>query len=483
MDGSPGAARDGLDGLATRDPFLHGLQRRLDDPAHSGTVVVLAGVSNVGDVHSAYGYTDHVFAVLVPLADADAVQQTLRGLAALWVEPVRVPTAAEVMVTGTFSAAHAAAAAPAGPGAAERLLRDAEIALHRAVASRQPWALYDAGRDVRAGNRLRQVAELREAIADEQFEVHYQPVVDMRTGAVLSLEALVRWRHPERGLVPPDRFIALAEQSGLIDAVTTYVVAAVARQSRARAAAGRPLPCAVNLSVHSLVVPEVSARLVAALAPLRGAVTVEVTESAFADQRAVAVLELLAAAGIPCSIDDFGTGYSCLAALKDLPVTTVKIDRSFTKDIDRDDRDVAFVDAILELAGALGLGVIAEGMETEAAAARLVAAGVVRGQGYLYARPMPADELDARLATRPQPPADREASGAVPDSEPAHAARPDVVVYEGSPSCSPSWSPSSARGWAARATPSSSRPLSTSRRCGRPCRPVSASWPSAADAS
>ena len=137
----------------------------------------------------------------------------------------------------------------------------------------------------------------------------------------------------------------------------------------------------------------------AALTALGGAVTVEVTESVFADERAVAVLEGLAASGVPCAIDDFGTGYSCLASLKDLPVTTVKIDRSFIKDIAADDRDFAVVEAILALANALGLDVIAEGMETAATAIRLRDAGVVRAQGFWFARPMPARELDTWLAS------------------------------------------------------------------------------------
>lgn len=419
------STHDTLTGLPSRQTFCRELERRVTGDGAREPVpvaVLVLGVDDFRDVNSGFGHgvgdtvlvhlaarlsarlspgwsvarnASDEFAVLAPLQEPVSVEGCVRAIATVLDEPFAVGGDVRVQLSGSIGVA--ATTDTAGPG---DLLRNAEIAMYRAKHAGQRWAHFDAAVDGQATDRLRQVAELRAGIAAGQLEVHYQPVVDLGTGVVTSVEALVRWRHPRRGPVPPIDFVGLAERSGLIGELTEAVLAAVGEQARAWARAGRSLPCAVNLSLRCLVDPDVTDRLVDTLASLAGAVTVEVTESVLADERAVVVLERLAAAGVPCAVDDFGTGFSSLAAVKHLPVTTLKIDRAFTRDIDRDDRDLALVRAIVEMARALGLDVIAEGVETEQAAARLRSARVPHGQGYWFARPMPAGDLEAWLTAR-----------------------------------------------------------------------------------
>ena len=259
--------------------------------------------------------------------------------------------------------------------------------------------------------------ELRRGIALGQLEVHYQPVVDLVSGAVCSAEALVRWRHPTRGLVLPEQFIPLAESGGAIVELTEAVVSAVVQQSEQWALAGRDLRVAVNLSVASLSDPDCGARLITVLSRQPTTISVEVTESVLADERAVSVLRELASRGVDIAVDDFGTGYSCLAALRGLPVTTLKIDRSFLRDVERDVGSQAIVRMVVELARTLQLDVIAEGVETPRTAELLTGLGVPKAQGFLWAHAMPAADLqvwlDARSPTvRAAPPVDTAATGA-----------------------------------------------------------------------
>jgi len=263
--------------------------------------------------------------------------------------------------------------------AAATLLRQAESAMCRARTGGLPWAGYDRSLDTAAMQRLNTIDDLREAIAGTQLEMHYQPVIDLISDEIVSVEALIRWRHPTRGLIGPTDFIPLAEASGLIGPLNEWVATAVIQQSRAWAALGRPVRCAVNLSMHGLTDPDNGDRLLGIMAGSGGLVTVELTESALADSRTVGFLRRLAELGVHTAIDDFGTGFSCLSALKNLPVTALKIDRSFVRDVAHDDRDAAIVTMILQLAWTLGLDVIAEGIETEEAAAgcaRAESAGV-----------------------------------------------------------------------------------------------------------
>jgi PAS domain S-box-containing protein len=244
----------------------------------------------------------------------------------------------------------------------------------------------------------RQAAELRAAITRRELVLHYQPKVELATGAVIGVEALVRWQHPQRGLVFPDEFIPLAERSGVIADLTAFVLEeAVDQQVRWRST-GLELPVAVNLSVDSLSDPGFPDRLGGlcrryGVAPCD--LELEVTESGVMAEPtlAIVVLEALAATGFALAIDDFGTGFSSLAYLRDLPVSLVKIDKSFVMNLPRSDRDAHIVRGIVDLVHGLGKRVVAEGVETAEGLAFLLGVGCDIGQGYQWSRPLPAPRL------------------------------------------------------------------------------------------
>jgi PAS domain S-box-containing protein len=243
-----------------------------------------------------------------------------------------------------------------------------------------------------------QAAELRAAVAGADLVVHYQPKIELASGAVVGVEALVRWQHPNRGLVFPDEFIPLAERTGVIADLTAFVLEeAVAQHARWRST-GLDLPVAVNLSVDSLTDPGFPDRLEGlcrryGVAP--SAVELEVTESGVMAEptSAILVLEALAANGFPLAIDDFGTGFSSLAYLRDLPVSLVKVDKSFVMDLPQSDPDAQIVRGIIDLVHGLGKKVVAEGVETSDGLAFLLGVGCDVGQGYNWSRPLPAADL------------------------------------------------------------------------------------------
>ena len=342
-----------------------------------------------GDVVARIG--DNAFALLtcLPSAAHDEVERAVTRVQHSMGAPYAAATGASIVVAMTIGVASGTSVESASV-----LLHNAELAMYRAETGHRPWALYDAELDEPAARALADAAELRAAMAAGELVVHYQPVVDLRTGIAHSVEALVRWEHPERGLVPPGDFLPLAETFDLMGELTEVVVGQVADQLRRWAAAGRSLPCSVNLTATCLSDLRHSGRIVAALSGLAGAVTVEVVESVMADDDAIRTLLRLADAGVPCAIDDFGTGYSSMGSLKRLPATTVKIDRSLLEDIEIDPRDVDVVRAIVRLARSFDLEVIAEGVETEQAAARLREAGVHLAQGFWLGRPMSAELLE-----------------------------------------------------------------------------------------
>ena len=285
----------------------------------------------------------------------------------------------------------------------DQLLHDAEVAMHRAKREQTGHALFDADADYAATHRLARIADLRAAIENRQLFVQYQPVVDMFTGETRSVEALVRWRHPSRGFIAPGEFIALAEECGLISEVTRFVVEQVLTDARNWRAHGHHFRCAVNVSPRCLVNPETVDRLVRTFTGSAEVLTLEVTESVMAEDRAVAVLERLRAGGVQCAIDDFGTGYSSLYALKRLPVSVLKLDRALLRDIAVDQRDVGVVAGVVQIAEALGLTIIAEGMEDAPTARLLRDAGITLAQGYFFAHPMDSDQLLGWLAAGPCP--------------------------------------------------------------------------------
>ncbi|MGA2395568.1 MAG: EAL domain-containing response regulator [Candidatus Lustribacter sp.] len=249
---------------------------------------------------------------------------------------------------------------------------------------------------------LRLVDELRAAIASEQLVLHYQPLVQLPGRGLAGVEALVRWNHPQRGLLGPDLFIPLAEANGLIDELTAFVLRAAIAQAARWEAQSFPLSVSINLSALNLLdqrFPEHVAALCSEHDLPPGRICLELTESATSrDPKALkAILSRLRLKGFRLAIDDFGIGYSSLMQLRALPFTEMKIDKSFVSDMLRSEDASIIVDAILALAGAFRMSVIAEGIETEPQLDELVRRHCGMGQGYLFAKPGAAEEIESRF--------------------------------------------------------------------------------------
>nr|WP_240897368.1 EAL domain-containing protein [Kineococcus vitellinus] len=296
-------------------------------------------------------------------------------------------------------------------GSAE-LLRNADLAMYWAKSSgKNRLVTYAEGMSQAAQDKASLRDDLAHALEQGQFEVHYQATIDFRKGTTKGYEALLRWHHPERGTVPPLEFVPLAEATGDIHAIGSWVLrTATAQAARWSAERGEPVAVAVNLSAVQLASDDIVDVVRAALrdSGLRPSqLTLEVTESLLVeDLEAVSArLAQLRTAGVLVAIDDFGTGYSSLAYLRRLPVDTVKIDRSFISDLALGGSATTLVASIVELARSLGLDVVAEGVETDQQAQVLRELNCTYAQGYLYARPAPAEEaaqaLDAHLLTAP----------------------------------------------------------------------------------
>ena len=281
---------------------------------------------------------------------------------------------------------------------ADALLQHADVAMYVAKRAHAGTAVYSAEQDTNDAERLALAGELRRAIEQEELVVHYQPKADLQTGRIVGVEALVRWIHPERGFIPPDRFIGIAERTGLIKPLSRYVLRAAIDQCAAWAAEGLDLHVAVNLTIPDLLDLELPDRIAAMLADAgvpADRLELEVTESTIlADPfRVRHVIDRLNELGIGLAIDDFGTGYSSLAYLKQLPVQTIKIDRSFVMDMLESESDAAIVRSTIDLARNLGLRVVAEGVETEAMWDALREQGCTLAQGYLISKPVSAADL------------------------------------------------------------------------------------------
>ena len=286
------------------------------------------------------------------------------------------------------------------------LLKNADAALHQAKnEGRNNFQYYEAQMNATAWQRLKLETELRRALDREEFVLHYQPKVDMESGKIAGVEALLRWQSPERGLVAPGEIIPLLEETGLILPVGEWVLRASCKQARAWQAAGlQDIHIAVNLSTLQFKQPDFASLVLNILEennldPSLGAIELELTESLLMNNAAGAVETLvkLREAGIQFSIDDFGTGYSSLSYLKRFPISSLKIDQSFVRDLSINNEDEAIVAAIIALGRSLGLKVIAEGVETTAQLDLLRNKGCNEMQGYLFSRPVPAAEMTKLL--------------------------------------------------------------------------------------
>jgi diguanylate cyclase (GGDEF)-like protein/PAS domain S-box-containing protein len=290
----------------------------------------------------------------------------------------------------------------------EELLRDADTAMYRAKAlGRDRHEIFDEAMHARAVAALTLESELRRGLERGELRLLYQPIVSLASGGTVGLEALVRWQHPERGLLAAADFVPLAEETGLIVPVGHWVMEEACRAARAcREAGAAPLPVSVNLCAREFTQGDLPARVRGllerhGLEP--GSLRVEITESLIMDDPATAVARCLALRemGVGIEIDDFGTGYSSLSSLRRFPVDALKIDRSFVLGVHERPEDTEIVRAIVSLAAALQLGVVAEGVETGEQAAALRALGCELAQGHLFARPLPREEAFVRPRDRP----------------------------------------------------------------------------------
>ncbi|MDB5841733.1 MAG: diguanylate cyclase, partial [Herminiimonas sp.] len=253
--------------------------------------------------------------------------------------------------------------------------------------------------------RLRIETDLRRAIEREEFELYYQPQLDLRTGQVTGMEALIRWNHPEQGLVPPAGFIRIAEETGLIGPIGAWVLRTACARNKAWQEAGLPhLKVAVNLSARQFTQNDLVGMVAAVLSETGLAphyLEIELTESLVMKDvdQAISIMLELKALGVKLSLDDFGTGYSSLSYLKRFPIDVLKIDRSFVADIARDADDAAIVMSIISLAHNLKLRVIAEGVEDIEQLEYLRRNGCDEMQGYYFCRPLPPDDFEKMLAS------------------------------------------------------------------------------------
>ena len=297
------------------------------------------------------------------------------------------------------------AAYPEHGESVDTLLQHADVAMYVAKDGHAGTALYESEQDTSDAARLALAGELRGAIDNEELVVHFQPKAELESGLIVGVEALVRWQHPERGFIPPDEFIPIAERTGLIKPLSQYVVASALRQCGEWRAAGFDLHVAVNLTIPDLLdleLPDRIGELLAETGVRPGQLELEITETTIlADPfRVRQVLNRLNEMGLRLAIDDFGTGYSSLAYLKNLPVHTIKIDRSFVMGMCEDASDATIVRSTIDLGRNLGLGVVAEGIESQEVWDALRADGCSLAQGYFISRPASAEYLTPILEER-----------------------------------------------------------------------------------
>jgi diguanylate cyclase (GGDEF)-like protein/PAS domain S-box-containing protein len=360
----------------------------------------LQGCLRAGDTVARLG-GDEFTILLEEVADQDEAIAVAERIAEVLRAPIQVAER-EVFVSASIGLALSSACGDQP----DTLLRNADIALYQAKADgKARWAMFDARLEAQALERLDLETALRQALERNEFRLHYQPIKALADGRIAEVEALVRWERPGEGLVPPARFIPVAEETGLIIPIGQWVLEQACQQARvwqSLSPGDPPLVMSVNLSGRQFQHPGLVAdieRTVQAAGLDPRTLKLEVTESvAMRDADAtIEKLKALKALGIQLAIDDFGTGYSSLTYLKHFPVDTLKIDRSFVDGLGQDPQDTAIVRSVVALAKTLHLQVTGEGIETPDQAAHLRMLGCDRGQGYLFARPMPPDAVSALL--------------------------------------------------------------------------------------
>jgi len=420
------AAHDALTGLPNRASLVdagNGLLRRLDGDA-GALSVVLMDLDRFKEINDTLGhsYGDRLlvqvaqrlltlvrdedmlarfggdeFAVLMPGLDRDAAPAAAARLLEAFVEPFAVDDL-DLDVRASIGVAVADHRVVTGEDGIDGLLREADIAMYTAKEVQTGVEIYDPQADTHTRSRLMLLSEFRRGMAEGQLELHYQPKIALETGQLVGVEALVRWNHPTRGLLLPETFLPIVEQTGLITTLSDIVLDMALAQAGAWLRGGHPVQVAVNLSaryLHHLDLPE---RVFEALArhhvPPR-LLRLELTESALITDpaKALSILQRLHDGGVSLSIDDFGTGYSSMSYLKRLPVDELKVDRSFVGGMITSAEDAALVRSVVDLGHNLGMEVVAEGVEDPLTTTALAELKCDVAQGFHFAQPAPASEI------------------------------------------------------------------------------------------
>ena len=348
-------------------------------------------VLSTGDTLARLGGDE--FVILLPRTDPQEAMATAQRILRVFERPLTLDDN-----TVDLGAGIGVAGCPEHATNADQLLARAEIAMYVAKREHAGTVVFHPELDSTSQESLSLLGELRRAIDRDELRLVLQPKVDLRTGQLVGAEALLRWQHPTRGLVPPMRFVPFAEQTGFIRLLTNWLVERVCREQQALRARGLYLKLSLNLSTRDLMDPDLPGKLQKQIAHYgieAGAFVLEITESAIMDdpQRALQTLMKLHEMGLKLSIDDFGVGYSSLAYLKRLPVDELKIDKSFVMNMATDLDDAKIVRSTIDLAHNLGLNVVAEGLESAHSWKMLAVLGCDQAQGYFIARPMPADQF------------------------------------------------------------------------------------------
>jgi diguanylate cyclase (GGDEF)-like protein len=357
----------------------------------------LTGVLREGDTVGRLG-GDEFILLTEGTADAGVAEAVAARIIAVLDPPFEIPGSdIPLAITASIGIATGNRATP------EELLRDADIALYRAKAAGKDRAEVFTPSMLETVDDHRSLdVDLHRALAADQFFLLYQPTIDLSTGAFTGVEALLRWRHPTRGVVQPDDFIPALESSGLILPVGQWVLETACRQGARWQKQGHRFVVSVNVAAKQLQRDRIVDSVYGALSASgfdAGMLVLELTESALMQDvgATVARLQMLKAIGVRLAIDDFGTGFSSLAYLQQFPIDILKIDRSFISGIGDADKSAAIIHTFVQLGKALGLEVIAEGVETDVQRSQLEAANVDTGQGFLFARPLEADAIDQLL--------------------------------------------------------------------------------------
>ncbi len=369
-------------------------------------IAIAQRLTNIlGPYHTLARLSGDEFAVLLSTGDTDRAIAIVEQILAAFTQPFQLEQH-EVFITVSIGIAigHADYRQP------EHILRDADMAMYRAkAAGKMQYQIFDPALHEVALQRLQLEIDLRKAIYQQELVVHYQPIIAMHTGRIVGFESLVRWLHPQRGLVSPNMFIPIAEETGLITQIGYWVLHHSCQQLRQwqdECLTERPLTMSVNLSARQFAQPDLVEKIDEILAETQldpHCLKLEITESAIMEnaQAAAVLLQKLRARHIQLSIDDFGTGYSSLSYLHSFPVDTLKIDRSFVQQMDGKSADSGLVPLIINIAHKMGMNVVAEGIETPEQSVQLKGFNCDFGQGFLFSKPLESEKAKNLILSNP----------------------------------------------------------------------------------